>query len=62
MFLTAIKIGEGRYIPHGSLPINIEGFKTNRQSFAQFGLGVRTGIDLPSEQSGFKGAVRNQDI
>ena len=55
MFLTAIKIGEGRYIPHGSLPINIEGFNTIRQSFAQFGLGVRTGIDLPSEQSGFKG-------
>lgn len=55
MFLTAIKIGEGRYIPHGSLPINIEAFNTIRQSFAQFGLGVRTGIDLPSEQSGFKG-------
>ena len=55
MFHTAIKIGEGRYIPHGSLPINIEGFNTIRQSFAQFGLGVRTGIDLPNEQSGFKG-------
>ena len=55
MFHTAIKIGEGRYIPNGSLPINIEGFNTIRQSFAQFGLGVRTGIDLPNEQSGFKG-------
>ena len=53
MFHTAIKIGEGRYIPHGSLPINIEGFNTIRQSFAQFGLGVRTGIDLPNEQTWF---------
>jgi penicillin-binding protein A len=56
MFHTAIKIGEGRYIPNGSLPLNIEGFNTIRQSFAQFGLGVRTGIDLPNEQIGFKGA------
>ncbi len=56
MFHTAIKIGEGRYIPNGSLPLNIEGFNTIRQSFAQFGLGVRTGIDLPNEQTGFKGA------
>ena len=30
-------------------PLNIEGFDTIRQSFAQFGLGVRTGIDLPNE-------------
>ena len=56
MFHTAIKIGGGRYIPNGSLPLNIEGFNTIRQSFAQFGLGVRTGIDLPNEQTGFKGA------
>ncbi len=56
MFHTAIKIGEGRYIPNGSLPLNIEGFNTIRQSFAQYGLGVRTGIDLPNEQTGFKGA------
>jgi cell division protein FtsI/penicillin-binding protein 2 len=27
-----------------------------RNSFAQFGLGVRTGIDLPNEMSGFKGS------
>ena len=56
MFHTAIKIGGGRYIPNGSLPLNPEGFNTIRQSFAQFGLGVRTGIDLPNEQTGFKGA------
>ncbi|WP_394233424.1 peptidoglycan D,D-transpeptidase FtsI family protein [Niallia oryzisoli] len=56
MFHTAIKIGEGKYIPHGALPINTEAFNTIRQHFAQFGLGVRTGIDLPGEQNGFKGS------
>ncbi len=56
MFLTAIKIGEGRYVPHGSLPINTDAFNTIRQHFAQFGLGVRTGVDLPGEQNGFKGS------
>ncbi|KAA9026474.1 penicillin-binding protein 2 [Niallia endozanthoxylica] len=55
MFHTAIKIGEGRYVPHGSLPINTDAFNTIRQHFSQFGLGVRTGIDLPGEQNGFKG-------
>lgn len=56
MFQTAIRIGEGRYVPHGPLPINKEAFNTIRQHFAQFGLGVRTGIDLPGEQIGFKGS------
>ena len=56
MFHTAIKIGGGRYIPNGSLPLKKEGFDIMRQHFAQFGLGVRTGIDLPNEQTGAKGA------
>jgi cell division protein FtsI/penicillin-binding protein 2 len=55
MFHTAIKIGGGRYIPGGSLPLKKEGFDIIRQHFAQFGLGVRTGIDLPNEQTGAKG-------
>ncbi|MBB6444933.1 peptidoglycan D,D-transpeptidase FtsI family protein [Bacillus benzoevorans] len=55
MFHTAIKIGGGRYIPGGSLPLKKEGFDIIRQHFAQFGLGVRTGIDLPNEQIGAKG-------
>ncbi|MEW9107756.1 MAG: penicillin-binding protein 2 [Cytobacillus gottheilii] len=57
MFETAIRIGGGRYQPNQPLPLNTEeGFSTFRDSFAQFGLGVRTGIDLPNEQTGFKGA------
>jgi penicillin-binding protein A len=62
MFHTAIKIGEGRYIPNGPLPLNMKGVDTIRQSFAQFGLGTRTGIDLPNEQTGFKGVPDNPGL
>lgn len=60
MFYTAINIGEGRYIPNAPLPLKLDkGFATFRDSFAQFGLGVRTGIDLPNETTGFKGFYGN---
>lgn len=55
MFRTAINIGGGTYIPNHSLSINPKAFTTMRNSYAQFGLGVRTGIDLPNEMVGFKG-------
>ncbi|MBY0122378.1 penicillin-binding protein 2 [Bacillus sp. S/N-304-OC-R1] len=60
MFYTAIRIGEGTYIPNAPLPLKLDkGFTTFRDSFAQFGLGVRTGIDLPNETAGFKGNYGN---
>ncbi|BDG46511.1 MULTISPECIES: penicillin-binding protein 2 [Parageobacillus] len=55
MFKTAIAIGGGVYRPHQPLRINPEAFTTIRKYFAQFGLGVKTGIDLPNEISGFQG-------
>lgn len=55
MFRTAIAIGGGHYVPNQSLRINENAFSTIRNSYAQFGLGVRTGIDLPNEMAGFKG-------
>lgn len=55
MFKTAIAIGGGVYRPHQSLRINPEAFTTIRKYFAQFGLGVKTGIDLPNELGGFQG-------
>lgn len=56
MFQTAIKISGGSHVPGGPLSLNLEeGISTMRESFAQFGLGVRTGIDLPNESVGFKG-------
>jgi len=57
MFHIAMNIGagKGKYQYGRPLRINPKGFDTIRDSFAQFGLGVRTGIDLPNEQIGFKG-------
>jgi penicillin-binding protein A len=55
MFLTAMKVGGQRvYVPNG--PLRIDKVKTIlklRKNFNQFGLGVKTGIDLPGEQSGY---------
>jgi penicillin-binding protein A len=55
MFHTAIRIGQGHYQYNEPLNLNSEAFTIIRNSFASFGLGVRTGIDLPNEQSGYKG-------
>lgn len=57
MWKTVIAMGQGKYIPKGPLVIDTEKtFSTMRQSFSQFGLGTRTGIDLPNEMSGFPGS------
>ena len=55
MFKTVIAIGKGNYIPGGSLPLADDTFDILRYHFSQFGLGVKTGIDLPNESIGFKG-------
>lgn len=55
MFLTAIKIGGGNYIPNSYLHIKPEAFSIMRNHYAQFGLGTRTGIDLPNEGIGSRG-------
>ncbi|NHC39703.1 penicillin-binding protein 2 [Bacillus sp. MM2020_1] len=56
MFHTAIRIGKGHYEYDKPLNFSSKAFDTIRNSFASFGLGTRTGIDLPNEQSGFKGS------
>lgn len=57
MFLVAMKIGgQDRYVPNGPLSIDkVAAINTFRNNFAQFGLGVKTGIDLPGEQTGYGG-------
>ncbi|WP_374049547.1 peptidoglycan D,D-transpeptidase FtsI family protein [Neobacillus sp. OS1-2] len=57
MFLTAMKLGgQQTYVPNGPLSIDkVAAINTFRKNFAQFGLGVRTGIDLPGEQTGYGG-------
>ena len=54
----AIKMGGGYYIPESDVSVDLDTIYTYRDAFAQYGLGVRTGIDLPGEQVG----MRNQDI
>lgn len=62
MFRTAIEIGEGNYQYEKPLPLNKKAFDTMRDSFAQFGLGTRTGIDLPNEAIGYKGPLRDPGL
>ena len=54
-FYTAIKVGHGNYVYNQPLSIDKEAFTTYRNTFAEFGLGVKTGIDLPVESLGYKG-------
>ena len=58
MFKTAIALGKGHYKAHQPLDLQTKAFDTFRYYFSQFGLGVKTGIDLPNEASGYKGSQR----
>jgi len=56
MWKTVIAMAHGKYVPHGTLNMETaKTFNTMRQSFSEFGLGTRTGIDLPNEMNGFQG-------
>ncbi len=54
-FYTAIKVGNGNYRYNQPLSLDPAAFDTYRNTFAEFGLGVKTGIDLPVESLGYKG-------
>lgn len=61
-FRTAINVGKGNYVYNGGLKIDETAFDTYRNTFAEFGLGVKTGIDLPTESLGFKGTERKAGL
>ena len=52
-FYTAINVGKGNYSYDSKLSIDPEAFNIYRETFNQFGLGVKTGIDLPVESLGY---------
>jgi penicillin-binding protein A len=58
MFHTAIRIGKGNYQFEQPLSLASNTGEIIRNSFASFGLGSRTGIDLPNESSGLKGTSK----
>ncbi len=61
-FQTAIKVGKGKYKYNGPLKLNDNAFDTYRDIFSQFGLGVKTGIDLPNEQLGYTGTSKQAGL
>ncbi len=54
-FYTAMKVAKYNYYYNGAFKMKRDAFKIYRDTFAQFGLGVKTGIDLPNEFIGYKG-------
>lgn len=54
-FKIAIKVGGGTYKYDAPLAIDTSAFDKYRNMYASFGLGVKTGIDLPNESLGYKG-------
>ena len=54
-FHTAINVGHGVYAYNKPLVLDKEAFNTYRKTFEEFGLGVKTEIDLPNEKLGVKG-------
>lgn len=61
-FYTAFKVAGVNY--YYDMPFKIENnaFEIYRNTFAEFGLGVKTGIDLPNETEGLKGKSENSGL
>lgn len=59
---TAIKVGQGSYVYNRALNLNLNAYDIYRNTFASFGLGVKTGIDLPVESVGYKGKSDNASL
>jgi penicillin-binding protein A len=62
MWKTVIEMAGGQYAPNKPLPLDITAFDTMRQSFSQFGLGTKTGIDLPNESTGYAGPLKQPGL
>ena len=55
MYTIATRLGEGFYAPNNyNVDVSL-GFKRLRTAISELGLGVKTGIDLPIEEIGYKG-------
>jgi cell division protein FtsI/penicillin-binding protein 2 len=54
-YKIAIEVGNGNYQKNKALKIDESAFQKYRDMYASFGLGVKTGIDLPVESLGYSG-------
>ena len=61
-FLTAIKLTGNKYKYNMKLEVSEKDFNTYRDTFAEFGLGSKTGIDLENESLGIKGKTIAPDL
>lgn len=57
-YKIAIEVGGGNYKYNEGLKINQDAFQKYRDMYASFGLGVKTGIDLPVESLGYSGTSK----
>ena len=61
-FLLAIKLAGYNYSYNMKMNVTNKEFDTYRNVFADFGLGNKTGIDLPNEITGIKGSKISPDL
>ena len=61
-FKIAMMVGGQSYKYNSVLDLDLNAFDTYRKTFYQFGLGVKTGIDYPIEETGVKGLSRDSDL
>ena len=54
-YKVAIKVGKGTYKENEALVLDKKAFEKYRSTYAEFGLGIKTGIDLPVESLGYHG-------
>ena len=57
-FNTAINVGKGKYVYDRPIALDNNAFNIYRDTFKEFGLGVKTGIDLPNEGLGYSGTSK----
>ena len=57
-YKIAIKVGNGNYQYNKGLKIDESAFEKYHEMYASFGLGVKTGIDLPVESLGYSGTSK----
>jgi cell division protein FtsI/penicillin-binding protein 2 len=61
-FLLAIKLANSTYSYNMKLDVTEREFNIYRNAFSYFGLGSKTGIDLPSESTGIRGNKISADL